>query len=193
MTRIDELENATWALYEAKHPNRADWADYLFEHHVLIVAQYASKLAEKYKANAELSRAGALLHDIADATMPRSDPNHERYSLEAARSMMGAANYSPDEIALVVDDAIRYHSCHNGEQPTTLEGKVLSTADSCAHLKTDFYLFAVRAFSDNKQFGATKDWVLKKLERDLYNKVFFDDEREELTKDYVMLKELFSR
>jgi hypothetical protein len=38
-----------------------------------------------------------------------------------------------------------------------------------------------------------KDWTLKKIDRDLYNKISFDDERKDATADYNLIKELFSR
>lgn len=192
-SRIDQLETAVRQMYEAKDPNRADWADYLFEDHVLVVADYASQLARKYGANEELARAGALLYDIADAVMPRNNPEHETKSLEIAHDLLTKNNYSPDEISLVVDDAIRYRSCRNGEQPASLESKILATADSFAHLKTDFYLYAIRAFAAAKTRTETKDWVLKKLDRDFHNKILLEDERAELQHDYDILKELFSR
>lgn len=193
MSRIAQLEALVAELYEQKHEGRADWADWMYEHHVFVVADYATKLAKKYDANGEYARAAALLHDIADVVIARSDPSHETRSIEIARSLLAQCEYSQGEIALIVDDAIMFHSCHDGNAPSSVEGKVLATADSFAHLKTDFYVYAVSAFAGSKSLADIKQWVLKKIERDLNNKVFFDDEREELLPDYTMIKELFSR
>jgi hypothetical protein len=44
------------------------------------------------------------------------------------------------QIELVVDDAIRLHSCYDGNRPASLEGQALAAADALAHLKTDFYV-----------------------------------------------------
>jgi putative nucleotidyltransferase with HDIG domain len=193
--RITELSDNVRSLYESNDPNQAaDWVDWLADNHVFVVADYAGTLAKTYGANEELARAAALLHDIADVRMKRTNKSHKEESLRMARELMQKLDYSEDEIKLVVDDAIRYHSCHGDERPESVEGKVLATADSLAHLKTDFYLFAMWALGRR---GMTPDeikqWTLEKLERDLQVKIFFDEARESCRPDYEMLKELFSR
>lgn len=193
MSRITQLEARVRELYEQKLETRTDWADWLYEHHVFVVADYASDLAQKYQGNNDYARAAALLHDVADVDTSRFDPEHATRSFEIARSLLGQCGYTPEEINLIVDDAIALHSCHDGNIPSTLEGKILATADSFAHLKTDFYIYAVSAMAKDKPLADIKQWVLRKIERDLNEKVFFDDEREALLPDYTMLKELFSR
>jgi len=194
MERLQKLEAKVKALYEEKDRRRADWADWLGEHHVFVVADFATDLASKHGANEELARSAALLHDIADARMERNNERHEQASLDIARELMKETGYTDGEIELVVDDAIRYHSCHGDEHPASVEGKILSTADSMAHLKTDFYIYAAWAFGqDGRSLQDVKAWALKKIERDLNNKMFFDDVRQELAPDYERIKELFSR
>ncbi len=193
MNRLQGLEAKIAQLYEQKSSNRAVWADWLWDNHVLIAADYARELAQKYGANEELAEAAALLHDVADAVTKRDDPNHEQLSLSMARQLMEEADYSEEEIKLVVDDAIRFHSCMNGERPQTLEGKVLSTADSLAHLKTDFYIYGTWALSREKSLPEIKEWVLTKIERDLNDKILFDDVRQEVKPEYNRIKTLFSR
>ena len=193
MQRLQKLEEKVRALYNEKNPNRADWADWMLDHHVLVVADIATKLAKKYGANEELACAAALLHDIADSQTKRENTNHETMSLQMARQLMQEAGYSEDEIKLVVDVAIRYHSCYDNEHPKSLEGKILSTADSLAHLKTDFYVFAAWAIGQKMTIEELKDWVLKKIDRDLKKKIFFEDIREEVMPDYEHIKALFSK
>lgn len=193
MTKLNKLEQTVKKLYEAKNPEREEWADWLADNHVFIVADYATDLANRFGANADLARAAALLHDIADCKMARMDPGHEAESLKIARELMVQSGYAEEEISLVVDDAICYHSCHNGESPESIEGKILATADSMAHLKTDFYVYAAWAFGKTRTLEQLKKWTLKKIERDLNDKVFFDEVREELRPDYEIIKNLFSR
>jgi putative nucleotidyltransferase with HDIG domain len=194
MERLQTLETKVADLYRQKNPARDDWADWMADNHVFVVANFATQLAQKYGANAELARAAALLHDIADATMERKNDQHEAESLKIAQNLMQETGYTEDEIKVVVDDAIRYHSCHGDERPQSAEGRILSTADSMAHLKTDFYIYATWAFGrDNRTLEMVKTWALKKIERDLNNKMFYDDVRQELVPDYERIKELFSR
>lgn len=194
MTQIQNLEQAVTNLYAAHNSERADWADWLGENHVFLVADNASELAQRYGANEELARAGALLHDIADTKMSRFAPEHEETSLAMARELMQQAGFSEDEIHLTVDDAIRFHGCHDGHVPDSIEGKVLATADSKAHLLSDFYLFAAWSFGkEGKSLEEVKRYVLKKIDRDFHDKIQFDDVRQECQVAYDGLKTLFSR
>lgn len=193
MTRIETLENIVRELYAAKNPERADWADWLAENHVFVVADHAAALAERLGADKELARAAAMLHDIADAKMSRFSDSHAEVSLEIARDLLQQTGFSEDEIKLIVDDAIRYHSCHDGEAPQSLEGKVLATADSIAHIASDFYVFAVWIFSkDGKSIEQIKEMVQKKLDRDFHNKILFREIKNEYHTNYEVLKQLFT-
>ncbi len=192
MTRIENLEARVRELYEARDPNRAEWADWLYSQHVFAVAENADTLAERFGANKEYSRAAAMLHDIADAKMSRFDEGHEEASLALSRQLLEDCGYTSEEVALIVDDAIRYHSCHDGKIPSSLEGKVLATADSLAHLTTNFYELATDAFQGKKTPDQIREWVLKKLDRDFLNKILFDDIRDEVQPDYERLKAQYS-
>lgn len=193
MARIDELRQKVKELYEAKLEGRDGWCEWLYPNHVLVVAKFAVSLAEKYGANVELAEVAALLHDIADVKMPRKDARHEEESLAIARQVMQDCGYAAEDIRLVVDDAVRFHSCHGNERPKSKEGLILATADSQAHLKTDFYVYATWAFGRDRSLEELKAWIIKKIERDLHNKISFDDEREDARTDYELIKELFSR
>lgn len=193
MNRIDQLETTVQTLYAQNTHGRETWAEWLAHNHVFVVADYATELASKYGANKELARAAAMLHDIADIEMIRFDPRHEERSLEIARTLLTEHGFSKPEIAIVVDDAIRYHSCHGNDRPRSLEGKILSTSDSLAHLKTDFYLHAMWASGAEKTFEERKRWTLEKLNRDLRIKIQFDDVREDARPDYNHLVAVFSK
>lgn len=193
MSKLDKLKGKVAELYHQQHIDRAAWADWLYPHHVLIVAYYAKHFAKKYGANEELSEVAALLHDIADCKMKRDNPKHEDVSLKMARELMEEFGYSEDEIKLAVNDAIRYHSCHDNERPNSKEGLVLATADSLAHLKTDFYIFATHKLGQDSTLEEVKHWVLKKIERDLNNKISFEDEKQDARPDYELIKNLYSR
>ena len=192
--RLEKLEQEVRRLYEAKNPDRDTWCDWLYENHVFWVANRARDLAKKYGANEELSYAAATLHDISDAVMSRFDPSAEEESLRIGGGLMRKVGYSDDEIALVIDDAVKYHSCHDGRQPDSLEGKILATADALFHLETDFYIYATwMRGREGADLAEAKDFALKKLERDYRNKILFEDIRAEATDDYEAIKRIWSK
>lgn len=194
MARLDDLTRAIAALYSKKQGDRDElWVRWLYPNHVLVVAEKAEALAKQKGANAELSRVAALLHDIADIKWRRANPEHAAESLRIARELMQQHGYTDQEVALVVDDAIRYHSCYDNERPKSTEGLVLATADSLAHLQTNFYIFAAWRFGGlGESFEEISAWVLKKIERDLNSKISFDDARDMVRSDYETIKRLFS-
>ncbi len=194
MARLDNLQQKVKDLYEQKLESRADWADWLYPNHVLVVAENARNIAAQVGADVELSEVAALLHDIADYKMERNNPKHETESLELARTIMTDCGYTPEEVKLVVDDAIRFHSCHGNERPQSQEGLVLATADSLAHLETDFYVYAAwKVGGEGQSLEDCKQWTLTKIERDLHNKISFDFVREQALPSYEAIKLLFSR
>lgn len=191
--RLAKLESRIKELYKSADPGRAaEWADWLVANHVFVVADFAEKVASQKGFDAELARCAGFLHDIADIRMNRG-PEHEQASMDIARQLMQEFGYNDDEISIVVDDALKFHSCHGDERPKTDIGKTLSTADSLAHLTTDFYLFAVYMFSRKTDFESTKNWAREKIYRDYNVKIAFDDIREKYETDYMILKTLFAR
>lgn len=193
MQRLDQLTKKVKALYDAKDPNRDTWADWIHDNHVLLVAKEAERLARLKHADAELAQAAALLHDVADVQMARLSEGHESASLDLARKLLQETGYADQEIATIVDDAIRFHSCHDGQRPKSSEGQILATADAVVHFTSDFYVHALWAMSSTNSLEDIKTWALQKIDKDLNVKICFDDVREQVRPDYERLKTLFSR
>ena len=77
--------------------------------------------------------------------------------------------------------------------PTTLEGKVMATADGLAHFLTDFYpLFCWRHYGPQDDYAVFKAWMLGKMEKDFTKKLFFDDVKQQVLPRYEALKLIFS-
>ncbi len=191
MSRIENLKAEVRKLYEAQNPNRADWSDWLYANHVFLVANYAELLSKKLGVENDLAVAAALLHDIADSVIKREDPEHENKTNEMAKELLLKTGFDEDEIKIIVDDALRFHGCHDNERPQSIEGKILATADGAIHLNSDFYEHVVEEDTKTESFEEVAKWSLAKIERDYHNKICFDDVRQELTECYNQLKEKF--
>lgn len=189
-SRYDRLFANIRDEYLAQYPEREQWADWLWPNHVLVVTRFAGELAQKYGANEELAKAAALLHDCADFKMSRFAEGHDSESISLARGILQDSGYNETEIAVVVDDAIRLHSCYGDDRPTTLEGKVLATADALAHFKTDFYIHAAWSFGKDRTLESLQSWALKKIDRDRDAKIHFEDERAAVANDHAVLRVL---
>lgn len=196
MKKIAIVKQKVEKLYLKKNSKADPWAKWAYSNHVLVVAKNSANLAIRLNASEELSTIGALLHDIADTEMPRSNPKHEKVSFNISSQILKGAQYSDLEIETILNEIIAPHSC-NDIKPSTIEGKILATSDAMAHLQTDFYLYFCwqhwGAKGNLKEFSEYKNWVLKKIEKDFHQKIQFEEIREELEIDYSASKRLFSR
>ncbi len=188
MSNLELLEEKVDALYSAQNPERAEWADWLYQNHIFVVADYGVRLAEQFAAKPELVAAASLLHDIADAVTSRFDAQHSTRSSELAKQLLSESGFSDEEISVVVEDAIRFHSCRDGQAPVSIEGRVMAAADALAHLKTDFYQYGVSMMQKDKSIDEIKKWALPKIERDFKEKIFDDGIRQTVADDYERVK-----
>jgi hypothetical protein len=192
MQNLETLRGAVERLYTAHNPKADVWTDWAYPNHVLVVAGLTERLARAHSARTEQAIAGALLHDIADAVMARKSPDHEEQSLRLAEKLLQESGFDAEDTAFVVTEIIKPHSCKE-LMPTTLEGKVMASADGAAHFLTDFYpLFCWRHYGPQDNYRAFKAWMLEKMEKDYHKKLFFEDIRQEVKPRYEALKLIFS-
>lgn len=190
-SRIYTIKELVDTLYLSQHPERDSWADYLFEHHIYLVAEQSVLLARRFWWREDIVYAWALLHDIADATMSRFDVRHQSECLSIAQDFLTRAGFSEDEMT-IVHDILVHHSCRD-ILPQTQEGRIMATADAIVHLTSDFYAHALT--TKLQRWAMREDvsnWALPKIERDFYTKIFFDQVREEVRGDYEKVKNLFN-
>lgn len=192
MTRREILEEKVRALYKKKDPKRNDWADWLYENHVFLVGKISSDLAKKYKADEELAYISAILHDVGDTVTKRKNENHESETLRIAKELLLSSGFEKEKISEIVDDALKFHSCIDGEIPKSMTGKILATSDAIAHLTSNFYDYCEEALKSEMNDTEIKNWILKKLDRDYNDKILFEDEENEMKIPYENLKKKFS-
>jgi hypothetical protein len=192
MQNLDILRQQVEALYTANNPNADVWIDWSYPNHVLFVANLTEEIAIANHADVELAVAGALLHDVADAVMARKDPAHEARSLELAEELLRKSGFSEDKTKFIITEIIKPHSCKE-LMPTSLEGKVMATADGASHFLTDFYpVFCWRHYGPEDDYEVFKAWMRGKMEKDFTKKLFFDDIKQRVQPRYEALKLVFS-
>jgi hypothetical protein len=166
---------------------------WMWNNHVQWVADKARELAEKYGADSEKAYCAALLHDLADCQYERDYENFDTWSEKEGEEILLTAGFSKNEAKEIIEVVIRPHSSRPGNLPTTLEGKVLATADAMFHLQTNFFpiLCYMHRPADTKTYEAWQGWFSEKVERDFGPKIFFEDERAEVKEDYEALLRVF--
>jgi HD superfamily phosphodiesterase len=168
-------------------------AFYLWKNHVQTVAKFAAELSDRFGGKKDLVVVGALLHDVADIWLEREDNAFEARTRGTIEEVLKEASFSFQETTFVMDEIIDPHSCHPDNLPSTLEGKVLATADALAHLTTTFYADARTVFFLTKKTDAEYlEWVKSKLYRDFNKKIFFEEIKKEISPRHQELIKQFS-
>ncbi len=150
---------------------------WFYQEHILVVEKLAMQLCDKYPAaNRDAVTLMVYLHDIGRAD--NHSENHDLYGSEYAHKLLTENEFPQDFIKLVAQGC-KTHSCDNFGQPTSLEGKILATADAMSHFQGGFYLRIFYAWSQkatNKQnFTHLKKKLFAKMDRDFNNKIFFPE------------------
>jgi HD superfamily phosphodiesterase len=160
---------------------------WFYDKHLLAVEKYAHFLLKKLpKADLEIVLLGVWLHDTQRVRGIKGD--HQKMGAIEAKKIMLGFGYSPDTIKKV-QAIILSHSC-DGSMPTTLEGKILATADAMAHYVNDFYLQI--AVIGQRNLADFKLWALEKLNRDFNEKIFFPFAKKEIKARHDVLMKLFT-
>jgi HD superfamily phosphodiesterase len=186
LTKLIQLADSA---YQSSEQFFAQW---MYQNHVPLVAKYAQELCERFSGDKNIAVAGAWLHDFGDVFVHRHDEKHDQISQDESLKLLKQAEYSQQEINQVMEEVIAHHSCRDGDLPVTIEGKILATADSLAHLTTDFYLqFAWMHLPDNMNYQEYKNWVKEKIDRDFHHKIFFAEIQDELKDRFEALEAVF--
>lgn len=98
--------------------------------HIERVHRMAQKLAHTEHAKVDIVEAAALLHDSQGSAPDGSErPNHHLLSAEFAEKILKNEGWDEEKIK-AVQHCIRAHRFrHNGEEPVTLEAKIIFDAD----------------------------------------------------------------
>lgn len=94
--------------------------------HVLRVWRVALHLAEEEGADREVVNAAALLHDVGRAEELRTGICHAQQGARMAREILHG---QPARFIEAVAEAIAQHRFRGGQEPTTLEARILYDAD----------------------------------------------------------------
>lgn len=153
--------------------------------HLKPVIEYSKQLAVKYDADLETVWLGAMLHDIA--RLEDAEP-HDEIGSEKAYKFLLEKGFDV-EVAEKVKGIVLRHRCRN-YPPETLEQKIIASADAMAHFLPPFYLW-IGKYS-NKNFAEILEKNSQKIERDYNAKIYFEDEKVLVKKQYEVLSKWFN-
>ncbi len=112
-----------------------------FPQHILVMADYAQKLAEHYGADQEIVQISAYLHDIAFVRDPNTRAEHHILGAEIAARILSDKGY-PEDKALLVKQCILTHSEPRPVGQDPIEAVCVSNADAMSQIaRPAFWLY----------------------------------------------------
>ena len=176
--KIQQIEDEIKDLF-VNNPDE-DWQVFWFLH-LKFVIEKSKELAQKYGGDPEIIWLSAILHDIAQL---ETEDNHEVIGAKRAYELLIEKDFEV-EVVEKVRDVILTHRV-NQYKPENLEQQILATADAMSHFSTAFYLWIMHI--SKKPFVKLIEKFSEKIERDFHEKIFFEDERMQVEKQYEVLK-----
>jgi len=164
---------------------------WFYKEHLLVVEKLALDLCKLYpEANQDAVALMVWFHDIGRAHGHHQQ--HDLYGANYAKKILTENNFDKKFIDLVVN-ACKTHSCDNYGKPTSLEGKILATADAMSHFHNGFYLriFHSWTIKDDSNADKTigyhklKEKLFAKMDRDLNEKIFFEEAKKAMKPHYL--------
>lgn len=177
--------NPTISKHSFSEADTKEFSNCFWDIHVKPVVEYSKQMATKYSADLEVVWLGALLHDIA--RLEDAEP-HDEIGSEKAFKILIENGFNQD-IAEKVKNVVLKHRCRK-YPPEALEEKIVASADAMAHFLPPFYFWIGKYSSNN--FSEIVGKNNKKIERDYNEKIFFDDEKKMVEKQYLILKDWFN-
>ncbi len=157
---------------------------WFYKEHILVVEKLALDLCDLYpEANRDAVILSVWFHDIGRAH--GHNENHDLYGANYATKILTKNNLDKNFIN-TVSESCKTHSCHKNGYPTSIEGKILATADAVSHYHNGFYLRILYYWSkkNKSNYQNLKEKLFQKMKRDLNQKIFFDEVKEKIKPIY---------
>ena len=155
--------------------------------HIKYVYYEVIKLAEKYNADINIVKLGALLHDIALVEKVGDKCDHHINGKILSDKILDDYNCPLDIKERVLGCVFNHRSCKNA---TNIEELCVCDADILAHFDNIPMLFNLAFNKNNVSLNDVREWMLEEFEKD-YNdlsdmtKKYFN-ERYEMIKSVVV-------
>jgi len=140
------------------------YSETVWEYHILLVVNFCLILGKKLKADLEVLELAAFLHDYGSFFGKQSYKQHHINSAEAAEKILSKLNFPVDKIKNV-KGCIASHRASIASKKTTIEAKILASADAMGHISelADMFYLAYGVHKYKTEEGAK--WLKRKLER----------------------------
>ncbi len=166
-----------------EYKNSSDDHYDFWNEHIKYVYYEAIKLAEKYGADINIVKLGALLHDIALVEKVGDRKDHHINGKILSDKILDEYNCPSDIKERVLGCVYNHRSCKNA---TNIEELCVCDADILAHFDNIPMLFNSAFNRNNVSLNDIRQWMLEVFEKD-YNDLS-DRTKEYFSEKYEMIK-----
>lgn len=156
------------------------------KYHIEPVAEIATNMAKRMNADIQVVEIAAYLHDITKMTGNRQ--NHHITGAEYAENFLKNYNIEPEKIEQV-KNCILKHRGNSEFERTTIEEKIIATADAIAHIEHPLTLFYAWYGRRQCQIDEGADGIINKLTKS-WNKIEFPEIKEKYKNKYDILMKI---
>lgn len=145
---------------------------WFYKKHFLVVEKFAEQLCRLYqRANKDVVMLAVWFHDASRAKGEKKD--HDILGANDAKKVLTEKDFDKRIIDLVYE-ACKSHRCEE-HKPQSIEAEILATADAMSHFSGGFYLRLLHKWGRTMEYSVAKKRLLKKIERDYKEKLFFKE------------------
>jgi HD superfamily phosphodiesterase len=163
-----------FVINEIRNSDKCD--DWFWDEHIAVVEKIALKILEtQSQANRDIVLLSVWFHDLG--RVYGHDKDHDSWGAKFAKKYLSDKSFDQE----IVDGV--YHTCLSHRvtavNPESIEAKILATADAMSHFENGFHLRIFNTWSKKmSDYQETKNKLMKKIERDYHQKIFFEESRQ---------------
>lgn len=177
MDKIKEL--VRWELRKANKM-------YEWNLHLMVVKNYAEKLAEVHNADKEILELAVWLHDIGKVRY--GDVNHHISGAQDAEVILRDHNYPQPVVDRVKECILTHRMEAKDSSPDSIEARILVTADAMYTLDVIPAFFWEACHEMGLGVKEACDWVAEEIERNWSKKMLLPEGREMVRDKYNAFK-----
>ena len=153
----------------------------IYRNHIVPMVRIAQRLAREFGADQEIVGIAAWLHDIGSILLGRNF--HQVTGAAIARVLLREWGYPEDKIRLVEGCILCHRGSDNGNEPKSLEERIVAQADALSAFYNISGLFRGVFVEEGKDEGEGGASVRNKLEGK-YNQLTLPGTRESVQSHY---------
>lgn len=158
------------------------------KYHIIPVVEYAKQFAKEFNSDLEVIELAAYLHDVTKIT--EGNEYHHITGAEYAREFLEERNFPKEKTDLVCKCIINHRGYVSGKR-TTMEEKIIASADAIAYLEYPISILQNLNRIQYMPIDKEIERIKCKLDR-LWNKIEINEIKNKFQKKYDFVNDMIN-